>query len=80
MDLTREQLAFLTSLQMGTRRAMAIQDARVIGPLIRANLVRWDEDLSEAARRREPPGTTFTITSLGEACLAEHNAQRRLSE
>jgi hypothetical protein len=80
MDLTREQLAFLAGLRMGSRRAMAIQDAGVIGPLIRANLVRWDDDPSEVARRREPPGTTFTLTSLGEACLAEHNAQRRLPD
>jgi hypothetical protein len=78
MDLTREQRAFLADLLMGACRTRTAHDARVIGPLIiRANLVRWDDDPSEAARRREPPGTTFTLTSLGEAFLAGHEGQRR---
>src|SRR5690349_8547961 len=78
MNLTREQLAFLTDLRGGTRRATAAQDASVIGPLIRGNLVRWDDDPSEAVRHRRPPGSTFTLTPLGEACLAEHEAQGHL--
>ncbi len=78
MDLTREQLAFLTDLRRGTCRATAAQDASVIGPLIRANLVRWDDDLSNAASRRKPPGSTFTLTPLGEARLAEHEPEARL--
>jgi hypothetical protein len=78
MDLTREQLAFLTDLRRGTRRATSAQDASVIGPLIRANLVRWDDDPSAAAGRRKPPGSTFTLTPLGETCLAEHEAQGHL--
>jgi hypothetical protein len=78
MDLTREQLAFLTDLREGTCRATAAQDASVIGPLIRANLVRWEDDPSDAGTRRRPPGSTFTLTRLGEACLAEHEAEGRL--
>jgi hypothetical protein len=70
MHLTREQLAFLTDLKKGTCRANAAQDASVIGPLIRANLVRWDVDPCEAAGRRNPQGSTFSLTLLGEACLA----------
>jgi hypothetical protein len=75
MNLTREQMAFLIDLQKGTCRATAAQDASVIGPLIRANLVRWDADPSDAASRRNPQGSTFSLTPLGETCLAEHEAQ-----
>ena len=75
MDLTREQRAFLADLRKGTCRATAAQDAGVIGPLIRANLVRWDDDPSDAGTRRKPPGSTFTLTPLGEVCLAEHDAR-----
>lgn len=75
MDLTREQVAFLIGLQEGTCRATPAQDASVIGPLIRANLVRWDVDPSKAASRRNPEGTTFNLTPLGKAYLAEHEAQ-----
>src|ERR1700747_2945907 len=53
-DLTQEQMAFLVDLQKGTSRATAAQDASVIGPLIRANLVRWEVDPSEGASRRNP--------------------------
>ncbi len=80
VDLTREQIIFLANLRKGTCRATAAQDASVIGPLIRANLVRWDDDPSAAASRRKPPGSNFTLTPLGEACLAEHEAQGRLPE
>ena len=75
MELTLEQLVFLADLRKGTRRATAAQDASVIGPLIRANLVRWEVDPSEAASRRNPQGSTFSLTPLGEACLAERVAQ-----
>jgi len=75
MDLTREQMAFLIDLKSGTCRATAAQDASVIGPLIRANLVRWDVDAGKAAGRRNPRGTTFSLTPLGEVCLAEREAQ-----
>lgn len=79
MDLTREQVAFLAELRAGGCRAVAAQDASVIGPLIRANLVHWQDDPSEAAIRK-PPGSTFTLTPLGEACLAEYERQERLPE
>ncbi len=75
MDLTRQQLMFLADLRKGTCRATAAQDAGVIGPLIRADLVRWDDDPGEAASRRKPPGSTFTLTPLGEARLIEHETQ-----
>jgi len=48
-------MAFLADLRTGARRAVVALDASVIGPLIRANLVRWEDDPAEAARRREPP-------------------------
>ena len=44
MELTRLQLGFLIDLRTGACRAAAGLDAGVIGPLIRANLVRWDDD------------------------------------
>lgn len=75
MDLTQEQMTFLIDLQKGTCRATAAQDASVIGPLIRANLVRWDVDPSAAAGRRNPQGSTFSLTALGEAYLAGQEAQ-----
>ena len=52
----------------------------MIGPLIRANLVRWDDDPAEAAKRRRPPGSTFALTSLGAEFLAEHEARQREKE
>lgn len=80
MDLTREQLAFLADLRKGARRATAAQDASVIGPLIRANLVRWEDDPSKTAGRREPRGSTFTLTTLGEASLLEHDAHEHTAD
>jgi len=77
MDLTRKQLAFLADLRKGTCRATAAQDASVIGPLIRANLVRWDDNPSEAGTRRKPLGSTFNLTPLGEVCLGEREAPER---
>ncbi len=80
MELTSEQLAFLADLRKGACRAVAALDAGMIGPLIRANLVRWDDDPAEAAKRREPPGTTFTLTNLGEQYLAEQEVGGQLTE
>jgi hypothetical protein len=79
MNLTREQVAFLADLRTGSRSAVAALDASMIGPMIRANLVRWDDDTSEEARHRRPPGSTFSLTALGEQRLAEHEAQQRAS-
>ena len=78
IKLTLEQLAFLADLREGPRRATAAQDASAIGPLIRADLVRWDDDPSESGTRRRIWSSTFTLTPLGYACLAEHEAQERL--
>ena len=52
----------------------------MIGPLIRANLVRWDDDPAAAAKRRDPPGSTSHSTSLGEQYLLEHEARFRMAE
>ena len=80
MDLTQEQAAFLDDLRKAPARATAAQDATVIGPLIRANLVRWDDAPIEAAERRGLRSSTFTLTALGEASLAEHEAQNHLAD
>lgn len=74
LDLTREQRAFLTELRKGSCRATAAQDASIIGPLIRANLVRWDDDPSKEGGCRKPQGSSFTLTERGEAHLGEHEA------
>ncbi len=80
MDLTVEQLAFLKDLRKGARRAIAAQDASVIGPLIRANLVRWDDNQSEAGGRHKPQGSSFTLTETGASCLAEHETRASAPE
>lgn len=80
MELTKAQLFFLADLRLGALRAVAALDACVIGPLIRANLVRWDDDPADVAMRRQPRRTTFALTSLGARYLAEHEACRRLME
>jgi len=80
MDLTREQLAFLADLRKSARRATAAQDASVIGPLIRVNLVRWEDDPSKAAGCCESWGRTFTLTTLGEASLLEHDAHEHTAD
>ncbi len=74
MQPTESQVTFLTDLRGGARRASAEMDASMVGPLIRANLVRWDADPSAAARRRRPPGTIFTLTGLGAQLLADREA------
>lgn len=76
MDLTRKQMVFLSGLRKGSCRATAAQDASTIGPLIRANLVRWDDDPRTASVRREPPASSFALTNLGETSLAEHEARQ----
>lgn len=74
MELTTDQLAFLVDLRRGACRADARLDASMVGPLIRANLVQWDDEPGDAARRRQPPSTTFTLTELGASLLAKHEA------
>lgn len=76
MDLTHKQMTFLGDLRRGACRARATQDASMIGPLIRANLVRWDDDPGTTAGCREPPASSFTLTALGEASLDEHEARQ----
>jgi hypothetical protein len=80
MSPSREQLAFLADSRKGMCLATAAQDASVIGRLIRGDLVRWDDDPSEAVTRRKPPSGTFNLTPLGEACLGKHGAQERLPD
>ena len=79
-DLTDEQVAFLADLRNGACAADAALDASMIGPLIRAHLVRWDDDPAESAKRRRVPGTTFTLTDLGKQCLAELEAGHQPTE
>jgi hypothetical protein len=76
MEPTAPQLTFLADLRQGPRRADAHLDASMIGPLIRANLVQWDDEPGDAARRRRPPSTIFALTKLGACVLAEHEARR----
>lgn len=76
MDLTHKQMTFLGDLRRGACRARATQDASMIGPLIRANLVYWEDDPGTTAGRREPPASSFTLTALGEASLEEHEARQ----
>lgn len=66
---------FLADLRRGPCRAAPQLDAGVVGPLIRANLVRWEDEPGEAARRRQPPATTFALTNLGAQILREHETQ-----
>ena len=80
MELTKAQLSFLADLRLGALRAVAALDACVIGPLIRANLVRWDDDPADSAMRRQHPRTTFALTSLGAHYLAEHETYCRPTE
>ena len=75
MEPTALQLTFLADLRRGARRAAAHLDARMVGPLIRANLVQWDDEPGDAARRRQPPSTVFALTGLGASLLAEHEAR-----
>ena len=75
MEPTIPQLTFLAVLRQGPCRAGAHLDASVVGPLIRANLVQWDDEPGDAARRRRPPSTIFALTGLGECLLAEHEAR-----
>ncbi|HEY3846879.1 MAG TPA: hypothetical protein VGL95_07175 [Acetobacteraceae bacterium] len=80
MQPTAPQVTFLNDLRGGARRASAAMDASMVGPLIRANLVRWDDDPGAAARRRRPPGSTFTLTSLGAQLLADREAGCALAD
>ena len=75
MQPTTRQLRFLTDLRRGgTCRADAHLDASMVGPLIRANLVQWDDEPGDVARHRRPAGTIFSLTGLGAGLLAEHEA------
>jgi hypothetical protein len=75
MEPTIRQFTFLADLRRGPRRAAAYLDASMVGPLIRANLVQWDDEPGDAARRRRPPSTIFALTGLGACLLAEHEAR-----
>lgn len=75
MEPTTRQFNFLAELRRGARRAASHMDASMVGPLIRANLVQWDDEPGDAARRRRPPGTIFTLTELGACLLTEHESR-----
>jgi hypothetical protein len=74
MELTEAQLKFLVSLSEAPVAAGHEVDASVVGPLIRANLVRWDDDAGAEAKRRLTPRSTFTLTPAGAQLLAERGA------
>jgi hypothetical protein len=71
--LSTLQAAFLSALRQAPQRAAAHLDASMIGPLIRANLVQWDDE-PDATGRRQVPHSTFSLTHLGAECLAAHEA------
>ena len=73
MELTAAQLTFLNSLSQQPAVAAHDVDASMVGPLIRANLVRWEDDSDAAARRRLTPGSTFTLTPEGARVLLDQN-------
>jgi len=75
MEPTTRQLTFLADLRRGARRAAVHLDASMVGPLIRANPVQWDDEPGDAARRRRPPSTIFALTGLDACLLAEHEAR-----
>lgn len=71
MELTTAQLEFLCSLRQASVAAAYNVDASVVGPLIRANLVRWEDDAGAAARRSLTPRSTFTLTLQGVQLLVD---------
>jgi len=71
LELTAAQVEFLLSLSQGAIVAAHKVDASMVGPLIRANLVRWEDDAAAAARRRLTPGSTFTLTHEGAQVLLD---------
>lgn len=73
MDLTAAQLIFLRALSQHPAAARRSVDASVVGPLIRANLVRWEDDAGATARRSLTPGSTFTLTPEGTQVLRDRS-------
>lgn len=71
LELTAAQLSYLRALSQHPAAATHNVDASVVGPLIRANLVRWDDDAGAPARRRLTPGSTFTLTPEGAQLLID---------
>lgn len=76
MDLTQAQWAFLDELRRGACPAVAQLDASMVGPLIRARLVSWDDVVGDTAQRCNLPTTIFKLTQLGERRLAEGGTQQ----
>ena len=73
-DLTSAQWSFLAGLRHGPHAATADQDASVIGPLIRSELVDWSDDVIVPRNRRMLPSATFTLTPRGAAHLVKRQA------
>jgi hypothetical protein len=65
MQRTPAQWTFLADLARGSRATIACQDASMIGPLIRAELVAWTDDAGGPPHRRAEPNATFALTMLG---------------
>lgn len=73
--LSAKQLAFLTELQVAARPAKADLDPIMIGPLLRAGLVRWGSDPLKPRGRWGSGSPTFVLTRLGARRLADHKAR-----
>ena len=71
--LSASQLAFLIELQAAARPARADLDATMVGPLLRAGLVRWGSDPHKGQGAGRPG--TFVLTRLGARRLADHKAR-----
>lgn len=74
MQLTHAQWGFLTDLRHGPCAAIAGQDASVIGPLIRAGLVAWTDDVAGIRWWRPRPAASFALTMMGAMRMADHDA------
>src|SRR5690349_6194723 len=66
-SLTPEQITFLVSLLSGPRRTDDCHDAITVGPLLRLNLIAWDEPDHRLKGRRRP--STFTLSEAGIRAL-----------
>jgi hypothetical protein len=74
MQLTPAQWTFMTDLLGGPRVAAACQDASMIGPLIRAELVAWTDEADRPPHRRAEPAASFALTLLGARHMGMHGA------
>jgi hypothetical protein len=72
--LSAKQLAFLSDLRAAARPARADLDATMIGPLLRAGLVRWGGAPEKANGSTRHSHDTFVLTRLGARRLADYKS------